>query len=151
MPNSRAAAEALVESARAASLAAVCVRALARMRALEGQSALPLIDFFEAPLGDLTLEQAEAIDLSRMHLADDDPAAAAAVLQGVDHPSARNNLALAMFCSGDVAQARDVIEANWQGNPVNLFALERAVRWRCWAEGLDRCLGLAVSLRDTTP
>ena len=151
MPNSRAAAEALVESARAAGLAAVCVRADARLRALEGQSALPLIDFFEAPLGDLTLEQAEAIDLSRMHLADDDPAAAAAVLQGVDHPSARNNLALAMFCIGDVAQARDVIEANWQGNPANLFALERAVRWRCWAEGLDRCLGFAASLRDTTP
>ena len=150
-PNSRAAAEALFESARAAGLVAVHARAIARLRAMDGESALPLIDFFEAPLGNLSFEQAEAIDLSRMHLADDDLAAAAAVLQGVDHPSARNNLALALFCAGNVAQAREVIEANWQGNPANLFALERAVRWRCWADGLDRCLGFIATLRHTTP
>jgi hypothetical protein len=95
-PNSRAAVEALCESARAAGLAAVYARAVQRLRALDGQSALPLIDFIDAPLGALSFEQAEAIDLSRMHLADNDPSAAAAVLKDVDHPSARNNLALAL-------------------------------------------------------
>jgi tetratricopeptide (TPR) repeat protein len=150
-PGSRAAIQALCESARAAGLAAIHAVALQRLRSLDGESALPRIESIDAPLGTLSFEQAEAIDLSRMHLADDNPAAAAAVLQGVDHPSARNNLALALFLSGDLAQARDTIEANWHGDPANVFALERIVRWRCWAEGLDRCLGFAATLRQTTP
>jgi Flp pilus assembly protein TadD len=150
-PNSRAAVEALCESARAAGLAAVYARAVQRLRALDGQSALPPINFIDAPLGALSLEQAEAIDLSRMHLADSDPLAAAAVLKDVDHPSARNNLALALFVTGDLAQARAIVEANWQAEPANLFALERALRWRCWAEGLDGCLGFAATLQHATP
>ncbi len=150
-PNSRSAVEALCESARAAGLAAVYARAVQRLRALDGQSALPPVGFIDAPLGALSLEQAEAIDLSRMHLADSDPLAAAAVLKDVDHPSARNNLSLALFTSGDVAQARAIVEANWQAEPANVFALERALRWRCWAEGLDRCLGFVATLRHATP
>lgn len=150
-PNSRAAVEALCESARAAGLAAVYARAVRRLRALDGQSALPPIDFIDAPLGALSFEQAEAIDLSRMHLADSDPSAAAAVLKDVDHPSARNNLALALFATADLSQAREVVEANWQAEPANVFALERALRWRCWAEGLDRCLSFAATLQRATP
>lgn len=150
-PGSRAAAEALCTSARAAGLAAVHARALQRLYFLDGLDTLPAIDFIAAPLGPLSLEQAEAIDLSRLHMADGDAAAAVAVLQGVEHPSARNNLALALFIGGDLAQARAVIEANWQGDPANLFALERVLRWRCWAEGLERCLGFAATLRHTHP
>ena len=150
-PNSRAAVEALCESARAAGLAAVFARAVQRLRALDGDLAAPPIDFVEAPLGALSLEQAEAIDLSRMHLTDEDPVAAAAVLKDVDHPSARNNLALALFCTGDLAQARAIVEANWQAEPANVFALERALRWRCWSEGLDRCLEIAATLQHVTP
>jgi tetratricopeptide (TPR) repeat protein len=150
-PNSRAALEALYESAREAGVLAVFTRAAQRLRALDGQSPLPSIDSIDTPLGPLSLEQAEAIDLSRMHLADDNQAAAAAVLQGVDHPSARNNLALALFGSGDLAQALAVIDANWQADAANLFALERLLRWRCWAEGLDRCLGFAPTLRQAVP
>lgn len=74
-----------------------------------------------------------------------------AVLQGVDHPSARNNIAIALFASGDVEQARRVIESNWQASPENLFALDNAVRWRCWFEGLDRCRGFAAPLKTTQP
>lgn len=151
VPGSRAALEALCTSADAAGLLAVRTLALQRLHALDGQNAAPTVDIFNSPLAVLSLEQAESIDLSRMHLADDNPAAAAAVLTGVDHPSARNNLALALFGIGDLPQARAVIEANWEAEPANMFALERALRWRCWTEGLDRCLGFIPTLRQATP
>lgn len=150
-PNSRTAIEALFESARAAGYVALYGRALQRLSALDGESDFQLPENIASALGPLSFEQAEAIDLSRMHLADDNPAAAIAVLQGVDHPSAHNNIALAWFVSGDVAQAVSVIEANWQADPDNLFALDSVVRWRCWSQGLDRCLGFVAPLRHTTP
>jgi hypothetical protein len=111
-PGSRVAVQALCESALATGLAVVYAHAAQRLRSLDGKSALPPIDSADAPLSVLSLEQAEAIDLSRMHLADDNPAAAAAMLQGVDHPLARKNLALALFISGELARTREDIEAN---------------------------------------
>lgn len=150
-PNSRAAIEALFESARAAGYVALYGRALQRLSALDGESDFQLPENIASALRSLSFEQAEAIDLSRMHLADDNPAAAIAVLQGIDHPSARNNIALALFVSGDIAQAFTVIEANWQADPDNLFALDSVIRWRCWSQGLDRCVGFVAPLRHTTP
>jgi tetratricopeptide (TPR) repeat protein len=150
-PNSRTAIEALFESARAAGYVALYGRALQRLSALDGESDFQLPENIVSALGSLSFEQAEAIDLSRMHLADDNPAAAIAVLQGIDHPSARNNMALAFFVFGEVAQAVSVIEANWQANPDNLFALDSVIRWRCWSQGLDRCIGFVAPLRHTTP
>jgi len=150
-PGSRAALQALHDSARAAGLVAVGLSARRRLLTLDGERDLPPLEGFDAPLGRLSFEQAELLDLSRMHLADGQPGAAAAVLQGLDHPSARNNLALALFMSGQVAQAREVAEASWQNHPTNLFALERALRWRCWAEGLEPCLGFVPTLRQAVP
>lgn len=150
-PNSRIAVEALFESARVAGYAAICGRALQRLSVLDGESDFQLPENIAAALGALSFEQAEAIDLSRMHLADSNPAAAIAVLQGIDHPSARNNLALASFVSGEITKALALIEANWQANPDNLFALDSLVRWRCWSQGLDRCIGFVAPLRHTTP
>ncbi len=151
-PNSAQAFEALADSARDAGLLAMMARALQRLSRLQEVTAAPLPpDAFDTPLGPLTLEQAEAIDLSRMHLADDKPSAAVAVLQGVDHPSAQNNLALALFGSGDVARAQAVAQAAWEANPDNLFALERALRWRCWAHGMQRCVGFGATLRACVP
>lgn len=150
-PNSRAAAQALYESAATAGLSTICGRALGRLAAMDGTQGPKLPASFASPLGELSLAQAEAIDLSRMHLADKNPSAAVAVLQGVDHPSARNNLALALFVAGDVKQASSVVEANWQAQPNNLFALESAVRWRCWLYGMDRCKGFTAPLLHTAP
>ena len=145
-PHSRAATEALRESAHAAGLQALYGRALQRLSAMDGEADFQLPDNITSVLGPLSFEQAQAIDLSRMHLADGSPAAAVAVLQGIDHPSARNNLALALFISGNLAQASAVIEANWQADPDNLFALDSVIRWRCWSHGLDRCMGLVAPL-----
>lgn len=98
LPKSQQALAALGQSAGAAGLAAVTVRAALRLRSVEaGQPEQALNEPFESPLGPLTLEDAEAIDLARLHLSDDNPSAAATVLRGVNHPSARNNLALALF------------------------------------------------------
>jgi tetratricopeptide (TPR) repeat protein len=151
VPGSHTALAALCASARDAGMAAVYASALHRLQILDGNDAPPPIAAIDGPLGVLSLEQAEAIDLSRIYLADDDAAAAVAVLQGVDHPSARNNLALALFITGDMAQARAQVEANWQADRANLFALERVVRWRCWTDGLDRCLGFAATLCHSLP
>ncbi len=151
-PSSLLALEALADSAHEAGLRAVRVRAEQRLSSLDGgETPPPAPESFETPLGPLTLQQAEKIDLSRMHLADDKPGAAAAVLHGVEHPSAQNNLALALFSSGDVLQAQAVAQAAWQAHPDNLFALERALRWRCWAQGMAGCAGFSATLRATTP
>lgn len=150
-PNSRAALEALCESARVAGYAALYGRALQRLSAMDGQSDFELPANIASGLGELSFEQAEAIDLSRMYLADDKPAAAISVLQGIDHPSARNNMALALFVSGDIEQAITVIETNWKNDPDNLFALDCMVRWRCWTQGQDSCMGFVAPLRHTTP
>ena len=151
-PNSRQALEALAESAREAGLAALAARAGQRLRGLEsGRTEDAPMQTFDAPLGPLTFEQAQAIDLSRMHLADGQPGAAAAVLQGVDHPSARNNLALALFDSGDLRQALAVADEAWQANADNLFALDHALRWRCWFGGMERCAGYRELLRAAVP
>lgn len=150
-PHSRAAVEALCTSAYAADLAAVYARAVQRLSVMDGQGEVALPETVDSTLGALSLEQAETIDLSRMHVANGNPAAAVAVLQGVDHPSARNNLALALFLCGDLTQARAVIEANWQAEPDNLFALESLLRWRCWVEGLACCQGFGATLLHTQP
>ena len=151
LPNSSMALEALCESANLAGYTAILGCALRRLSVMKGQDDVQAPEMLDSPLGALTLEQGEAIDLSRMHLAVNNPAAAIAVLQDVNHPSARNNLAIALFITGDLAQARAVIEANWRAGPDNLFALESAVRWRCWAEGLDRCMGFSAPLQHTQP
>lgn len=150
-PNSRAALEAVCQSARRADLNMLYARALNRMLVMDGEVEVVLPPYLDNPLGALLPEQAEAIDLSRMHMDDGNPAAAIAVLQGVDHPSARNNLARALFADGQVPQALAVAEANWQATPHNLFALDCVVRWRCWLRGMDACLGLKAPLLHTVP
>ena len=150
-PNSRAALEAVCQSARSAGLNMLYARALNRLRVLDGEAEVVIPPYLDNPLGAILPEQAEAVDLSRMHMDDGKPAAAIAVLQGVDHPSARNNLARALFADGQVPPALAVAEANWQASPHNLFALDCVVRWRCWLRGMDACLGLKAPLLHTVP
>jgi tetratricopeptide (TPR) repeat protein len=152
VPGSRAALQALHDSTLAAGLVAMHLSARRRLLTLDGAGDLPPVEDLNTPLGRLSFEHAQALDLSRMHLADNQPDAAAAVLQGVDHPSASNNLAVALFMTGRVAQARDLAEAAWRDHPNNLFALELALRWRCWTSGLDdTCLGFVPTLRQAQP
>lgn len=150
-PNSQAAEKALCKSAEAAGLAAVYARALQRLSVLKGGEVIQLPEIIESEDESIPLAVLELIDLSIMHLADDKPATAIALLQNVNHPATRNNLAQAFFVSGDIVQAHAVAEANWQAHPQNLFALERTVRWRCWIEGMDRCLGFTATLTHSTP
>jgi Tfp pilus assembly protein PilF len=151
-PGSRLALQALASSARDAGFTGLHVQAVHRLRQVdEGPDVKPILDHIEAPLGRLTIAEAEAIDLSRMHLAMGEPAAAAEVLAGIDHPSARNNLALAHFMGGEPARAAEVALAAWQVHPANLFALDLLVRTRCWIDGLAACAQWAEPARGTTP
>lgn len=151
VPGSQAALEALYNSADQAGLFALQISAHRALQALGGAKRLPpLPEFFKADDA-ISHEHAEALDLGRMHLYDGNPQATAAVLRGVPHPAARNNLSVALFATGDVAAALQVAEGNWQGEQPNLFALERVVRWRCWTEGMDRCAGFAATLRQAKP
>jgi len=151
VPGSRAALEALHDSADQAGLIALQISAYRALQTLgDAGNLLPLPAFIKAD-DSLSHEQAEALDLGRMHLHAGNPQATAAVLRGVEHPAARNNLAVALFAIGDVAAALKVAEANWQGEQPNLFALERMLRWRCWTAGMDRCAGFAATLRQATP
>jgi len=67
----------------------------------------------------------------------------------LNHPLASNNLALALFCSGEVERARQLTESSWHAEPNNLCALELTVRWRCWRFGLGSAVGFSAALRHT--
>lgn len=150
-PNSRAAVEAVCDSARLAGFFMLFARAADRLSEMDGKAGTALPASIDNPLGTLTPEQALAMDLSRMHLDDNNTAAAIATLQGVDHPSAKNNLALAWFADGHVRQALAVAEANWQAQPNNLFALGDIVRWRCWLKGMSPSVDLKAPLQHAVP
>ena len=136
-PRSEPALQALASAARQAGLSPLQVHAVWQLQALRaaGGTALPP-DPIQGHLGVLSHDEALAIDLSRLHLADGAPHRAVQVLREQRQPSARNNLALALFGCGDVVAARDLAEQLWREDADNLFALELAVRWRCWTEGL---------------
>lgn len=138
-------------SAQHAGLTALQARAYRTLHAPGGADKPPPQQLFMPTDDALSLAQAEALELGRMHMHDHNPQAAVTALCGVDHPSARNNLAVALFAIGDVAAALDIAEASWQGEPTNLFALGRVLRWRCWTEGLVRSTDLAAPLRQTKP
>lgn len=151
-PNSRPALEALHESARRAGLVALQARAVQGLQSLAlGRPVSLELAPIDGPAGPMSGAQAEANDLARMHLADNNPAAAVAVLRGLDHPSARNNLVMALFSCGEVAAACAEAEAAWQADPANLFALERHLRWHCWQHGLASCAGFAATLQASVP
>jgi hypothetical protein len=151
-PNSRPALDSLRDSARRAGLFALHAHAVQGLHSLALGRPVPLeLAPINGPAGLMTPEQAEANDLARMHLADNNPAAAVVVLRGMDHPSARNNLAMALFGCGEVAAACTEAEAAWQADPANLFALERHLRWRCWQQGLAACAGFAATLQASVP
>lgn len=151
-PHSVLALELLAASADAADLNAVAEWATRQLQALDGDEPdTPPPEPLRTPLGPLSFEQGMALDLGRMHMGDDHFEAAIEVLRDVDHPSARNNHALALFHCGDVRGAQAMAEAAWRASHDNLFALERSLRWRCWLEGMAPCRGFAATLRASRP
>ncbi len=149
-PGSRAAQEALRDSALEAGLFALATSVLRRLASLDGKSfdePAPEI----GPFGSLTLDQATQLDLGRMFLTAQRYDAAREILAEVDHPAARNNLALAQHSTGDMDGALATFEDSWQREPRNLFALEWVARLRLWRHGRDRAAGLVAPLRGPTP
>lgn len=45
----------------------------------------------------------------------------------------------------------EVAEGAWQTHPDNLFALSHGLRWRCWLDGMDRCVSFQATLRGALP
>lgn len=149
-PGSLAAHDALRDSAFAADLPALGALAVQKRARIEGK---PVPDLPPLPgvLADLTFEQAVAVDLSRLFLTYGRFGESIAVLEGIDHPSTRNNLALARFAQGDVSAALADFEANWRQDTRNLFALHHVVRLRLWTGGRETVTQLTDALRDTEP
>jgi hypothetical protein len=149
-PGSRAALEALTDSAKEAGLFALATQTLMRLRVLDGQPlAEPEPEI--GPFGKLSLEQAARLDLGRVFLSDARFDAAQEAFAHIEHPAARNNLALTLQSKGDIDGALAAFEGSWQGEPRNLFALEWAIRLRLWRHGRDRAAGLIAPLRGTPP
>lgn len=149
-PGSLAALEALRDSALAAALPALSASAAQRLAQTSGE-AFPDLPLKHTPLADLSFEQAVALDLSRLFLGSRRIGDAIAVLEGIDHPSARNNLALAHFAQGEIALALAIFESNWQQDQRNLFALYYVIRLRLWRSGGGPAQELAAALRDAQP
>jgi hypothetical protein len=133
-PGSLAALEALRDSAFAAGFPALAASAARRLAQAEGNR-FPDIPPLPGALAELTFDQAVAVDLSRLFLTYGRFGETVASLEGIDHPSTRNNLALARFAQGDVAAALAGFEANWRQDMRNLFALHRLVRLLPWTGG----------------
>jgi hypothetical protein len=149
-PGSLAALEALRDSAFAADLPALGALAIQKLARIEGIS-MPDLPPLHGVLADLTFEQAVAVDLSRLFLGYGRFDEAIAVLEGIDHPSTRNNLALARFAQGDVSTALADFDANWRQDTRNLFALHYVVRLGLWTGGCETVRQLTDALRDTEP
>lgn len=149
-PGSRAALEALRDSAFDAQLSALGTLAAQKLARIEGHSE-PELPSLPSALGDLTFQQGVTADLSRLFLAYGRFGEAIAALDSTDHPATRNNRALAHFAQGDIAAALTDFDANWQQDSRNLFALLHVVQLRLWTNGRAAALQLAAALRDTEP
>lgn len=149
-PGSLAALEALQNSAFAAGLPALGASAATKLAQAEGKP-LPDLPPLPGPLGDLTFDQAVAVDLSRLLLSFGRFGETIAALEGIDHPSTRNNLGLARFAQGEIAAALAGFEATWRQDMRNLFALHQVVRLRLWTGGHGPADELTDVLRDTQP
>ena len=146
-PGSLAALEALRDSAFDAGFAALYASAVMKLAQAHGEPT-PDLPPLRGPLGDISFEQGVTSDLSRLYLTFDRFDEAAALLEGEDHPTLRNNLALARFAQGDAAAALKEFEENWQRNTRNLFALQHIVQLRLWKEGRAAAGELLPVLRD---
>lgn len=149
-PGSLTALQALYGAAMAANLPALGALAAKRLAETEGKS-FPDLPPIPGQLADLSFEQGVAIDLSRLFLANSRFDEAVDTLEGIDHPSARNNMALARFAKGDIAAALAGFEANWGQDTRNLFALHYVVRLRLWTGGRGPASELADALATTQP
>lgn len=149
-PGSQAALEALRDSAFAAGLVALGASAVQKLAQAEGEP-FPELSPLHGPLADLTFDQAVAVDLSRLFLTYGRFRETIAVLDGIDHPSTRNNLALARFAQGEIAAALAGFEANWRHDMRNLFALHHVLQLRLWTGGRGSACELAEALRNAQP
>ncbi|MDB5773211.1 MAG: hypothetical protein JWM42_3585 [Burkholderia sp.] len=100
-PGSVAALESLESSAFAADFPALATSAIGRLAPAEG---LPFPDLPPIPggLSELTFDEVVAIELSRLFLTYGRFDETVALMEGIDRPSARNNLALARFARGEI-------------------------------------------------
>lgn len=149
-PHSLAALTALQNSALANGFAALAGSA-AQSRARMEDKPEPVFPALHSPLGELSFDQAVAADLSRLFLSFNRYSDAIAVLEDLDHPSLRNNLALTRFALGEIAPALADFEANWRQETRNLFALHQVVRLRLWTGGLPLAKELEPAMRDAQP
>ena len=149
-PGSAAALSTLAEAALAAGLAALGLAASRQLAALSGKPVEPM-PTVETPFGLMTGEDATLTDISRILLTDGRFDELIDRLRDATNSALRNNRALARFAKGDIAGALEEFEANWQAQPLNLFALERIIRLRLWRRGCDHAAGLAAPLKAITP
>ena len=145
-----AALEALESSAFAADFPALATSAIRRLAQAEGLS-FPDLPPIPGGLSELTFDEVVAIELSRLFLTYGRFDETVALMEGIDRPSARNNLALARFARGEITEALAAVEANWRQDTRNLFALHHVVRLRLWSGGRESAFELSDALRDTQP
>lgn len=120
---------------------------LDRLAGLEPPVPAPL----PTPYGPLEFSQSLDQDLGRLLLACSRLDEAAAHFAKVEHPSARNNLALVAFAQGRIDAALERVAAQCADTPDNLFSLERLLRLRLWTQGKEAMADLAEPLLLLAP
>ena len=148
-PNSLSALEALRDSAFDAGFLALSASAAQKLAHAQGASfSVPPIP---EELSPLAFDQTVALDRSRLFITAGRFEAATAGLQGMDHPVARNNLAIALFGQGSVAAALACVEESWRRDNRNAFALQHLARLRLWSGGRGAASEIEIALRDMQP
>lgn len=149
-PNSEAAWQALADSA-GADFGALAVSAARRLHVLLGKEPGEEPAPFETPYGPLSLRDLVRMDTCRIMLSMGRLKEAEAQVVGLDHVSARNNLALTKFAQGQIAEALALQEENCRRAPDNLFGQGRLARLRLWTGGMAAASATLDALLASEP
>ncbi|MEO8409631.1 MAG: hypothetical protein ABI478_03605 [Propionivibrio sp.] len=149
-PNSKAAFEALAESA-GPEFPYLYLHALERLNEL-GEDFKHEIDTLRAGFLDpLSEDEGQRLDLCRVLLGNEKPAEARALVESINLPEAQNNVGQAFFLEGKIAEA----EAVWAGvvasAPDDAFALARLFAVRLWLAGKAAAAPLAERVLALAP
>ena len=125
-------------------------RALSRFACVGWRDRGGVASLFGQPRwGRFFLSKARAVDLSRVHMDDNNPAAAIAVLQGVDHH--RPATTWRGRCSMAVPQAPARGESQLAGYTAQPVCAGLCSALALLAQGMDACVGLKAPLLHTVP
>ena len=150
--------QAFVDCAMRRACVALAISALERLAELGVETRASRLDLahLETLLRDadgspMSRSEAERFETGKLHLEAQDFAGVLRFSSDATSTPARNNLAVALFHLGRIAEARDVFLEAWQRDPGNLFGLGNALAMRLYLGDETGAAELVVPLAQAEP